>query len=131
MTCCGRTRWLGGAGSVKNEDKEISVTEEIEREVEKIFSPGCGAADEPPQEETQANADENAPIALKIKKVSCDFDGVISYTANKRGIWIGVPGDGGIFIAHDYIEDFLMEIAYVAVEHDRLINPEKYAMRCL
>lgn len=122
---------VGGAGSMKNEDKEISVTEEIEREVEKIFSTGCGAADEPPQEETQANADENGARMLKLRTVSCEFDGVVNYTANTRGVWIGAPGDNGIFVPHEELEEFLNEIAYVAGECDRLINPEKYAMRCL
>lgn len=123
---------VGGAGSMKSEDKEISVTEEIEREVEKIFSPGYEAADEPPKEETQANAEESGVKTLGIRKVSCEYDGVVgSYTANTCGMWIGTPGDDGIFVPHDKIEQFLSEIAYVAGECDRLISPEKYAVRSI
>lgn len=128
----------GGSGMKKN-NKEISANEEIEREVEKIFSPDSGAADEPPREETEEQAPEESsfswsavePTELTIRAVSCKYEGEATYIANTDGIWVGKSGESGLFIEHERIENFLREIAFVAGEHDRLREPDKYIMRCI
>ena len=120
---------------MRDNSKEISVNEEIEREVEKIFSPGIGAADEPPRKETTEEGSEcddaPGPIVLGIRAVSCKYEGEATYIANTDGIWVGKSGESGLFIDHDRIENFLREIAFVAGEHDRLREPDKYIMRCI